>query len=119
MWDKTKIKLQGNTAWQILACTIQFHLHRLSRWTGFVQSSNLPGFINVSFNFTVFVSASAVCDAMYAGSCYVIVSESLTWTSARSSCETIGGHLVTIDSQEENDVIHNIAVSKFYKALQI
>ena len=60
-----------------------------------------------------------LCDAVYADSCYVIVSESLTWTSARSSCETIGGHLVTIDSQEENDVIHNIAVSKFYKALQI
>ena len=53
MWDKTKIKLQVNKAWQILACTIQLHLDLRSRCTGFVQSSNLPGFINLSFNFTI------------------------------------------------------------------
>ena len=53
MWDKTQIKLQINKAWQILACMIKFHLDLRSSWTGFVQSSNLPGFINLSFNFTI------------------------------------------------------------------
>ena len=57
MWDKTKIKLQVNKAWQILACTIQFHLDLRSRCTGYVQSSNLPGFINLSFNFTILSAA--------------------------------------------------------------
>ena len=55
-----------------------------------------------------------VCDGRHGNSCYVIVSESLTWQNARSKCESTGGHLATIDSQAENDVILNIAASKFY-----
>ena len=59
---------------------------------------------------------SDTCDAQYADSCYAIVSEPLTWQGARSRCEVWGGHLVTIDSSAENDVIHSIAVGKFLHA---
>ena len=60
-----------------------------------------------------------LCDAVYADSCYVIVSESLTWQEARSVCGTLDGHLVTIESQEENDAINILKGSKYYKVLQI
>ena len=59
-----------------------------------------------------------MCDATHLASSYVIVSESLTWQDARSRCEGMAGHLVTIGSQEENDLINNIKASKFYKVLQ-
>ena len=62
---------------------------------------------------------SAVCDATHLSSPYVIVFESLTWQGARSRCVSMGGHLVTIESQKENDLINNIKASKFYKVLQI
>ena len=54
-----------------------------------------------------------MCDGRSGSSCYVIFPELLTWQGARNSCEAAGGHLATIESQEENDVIQNIAVGKF------
>ena len=65
------------------------------------------------------VSASDLCDEVYVDSCYVVVHTSLTWQEARSACEALNGHLVTIESQEENDVIKNLKGSKYYKVLQI
>ena len=81
--------------------------------------------VNVSANTILatrtylFYRYSGACDARYAGACYVIVSELLNWQGARSRCEAAGGHLVTIDSSAENDVVYALAVSKFYKELQI
>ena len=54
------------------------------------------------------------CDAQYGTSCYVFVSTPLTWEGARSRCILDGGHLATIDSKGENDVIQKIAICKFY-----
>ena len=65
------------------------------------------------------VSASDLCDEVYVDSCYVVVHTSLTWQEARSACEAFNGHLVTIESQEENDVMRKLKFSKFYKVLQI
>ena len=71
------------------------------------------------------VSASDLCDEVYVDSltrsvrCYVVVHTSLTWQEARSACEALNGHLVTIESQEENDVMRKLKFSKFYKVLQI
>ena len=56
---------------------------------------------------------SDVCDARRGSSCYVMTSELLTWQNASSRCEASGGHLVTIESQAENDAIQNMAFSKF------
>ena len=57
---------------------------------------------------------SDVCDARHDASCYAIVSEKLNWQSARSRCESGGGHLATIANQAENDVIKSMATSKIY-----
>ena len=43
----------------------------------------------------------------------MLVTEALTWTAAVDRCQTIGGHLVVIDSDEENDLIHQVTQSKY------
>ena len=35
-------------------------------------------------------------------------SEHLSWTEAKQACEEMGGHLVTITSQEENDFVQSL-----------
>ena len=62
-----------------------------------------------------FVNTGA-CDATYLSSCYIFVTELLTWESARSRCHSKGGHLATIDSQEEKNVIYRMVNSKFWNA---
>ena len=54
------------------------------------------------------------CEARYLISCYVIVYEHLNWQSASSRCQSMGGRLVYINSQAENDVIYSLIKSKIY-----
>ena len=61
---------------------------------------------------SVYVYAG-MCDATYLSSCYIFVTDLLNWESARSRCHSKGGHLATIDSQEEKNVIHRMVNSKF------
>jgi hypothetical protein len=37
--------------------------------------------------------------------CYLVYDTSMTWYEARDFCESVGGHLVTITSQEEQEDI--------------
>ena len=46
--------------------------------------------------------------AAYNGSSYKIYTEPMTWTQAKEYCEALGGHLVSITSQEEQDFIEVI-----------
>ena len=41
----------------------------------------------------------------YNGHTYKVFDQSLTWTEAKEYCESLGGHLVTITSQEEQNII--------------
>ncbi len=41
----------------------------------------------------------------YSGHTYTMYQSSMTWTQAKSFCEEQGGHLVTINSQQEQDFI--------------
>ena len=49
----------------------------------------------------------------YNGHTYAVLSGMLTvdWHSAEQLCETLGGHLVTITSQEEMDIVYSLAQS--------
>ena len=53
------------------------------------------------------------CDVRLGSSCYVLVTEALTWADARDRCLAMGGHLAVIESAEENDLIHQVTLSKF------
>ena len=58
------------------------------------------------------ISYSDACDARYGSSCYIVVTEQLYWVSARDRCEALGGHLATIENQEENDIITRLVAGK-------
>jgi|GEM_PF-1008709 len=51
----------------------------------------------------------------YNGHAYKIFDTSMTWYDAKSYCESLGGHLVTITSQEEQDFIVNLISSYGHK----
>lgn len=51
----------------------------------------------------------------YNGHKYQSFSENLTWSEAEEFCENLGGHLVTITSEEENTFIANTFSSGFYR----
>ena len=48
---------------------------------------------------------SALCDSVFGGSCYIMEAELLTWADARARCVQLGGHLVIIESQSEDQFI--------------
>lgn len=50
------------------------------------------------------------------GHYYKVFNESLTWYEAENACETMGGHLVTITSQEEQDFVFEISVNSIKKS---
>lgn len=46
--------------------------------------------------------------ASYDGRTYALYDDTLSWSSARRLCERLGGHLVTITSQEENAFVQEL-----------
>ena len=53
---------------------------------------------------------------MFEVSCYIVVEERLQWTDARARCVALGGHVVIIESQAENQVVFDSAQLKRQKA---
>ncbi|MFX1507033.1 MAG: lectin-like protein, partial [Promethearchaeota archaeon] len=45
----------------------------------------------------------------YKGNEYRLFTEAMTWSAAKAACESMGGHLVTIADQEENEFVANLA----------
>lgn len=81
----------------------------------------------IAFNMAAFMPANAfaadekntstVADAVYWGnSKYQRFDESLNWEQAKEYCEELGGHLVTINSQEEQDFIKESVINEGKKA---
>ncbi len=46
--------------------------------------------------------------AEYDGHHYMLIKGALTWEEAKSACEALGGHLVTITSAEENAIVRGL-----------
>lgn len=53
-------------------------------------------------------SYSPIAEEVYNGHTYQIFDEGLTWTEAKEYCEEVGGHLVTITSEAEQEVIEKM-----------
>lgn len=51
------------------------------------------------------IQSSLKNEIRYKGNKYKLFDQALPWTEAKTYCESVGGHLVTINSSEENDVI--------------
>ncbi|MBQ8302529.1 MAG: hypothetical protein IJX97_03150 [Clostridia bacterium] len=56
--------------------------------------------------------ACELCDArIYAGHLYAAIDQSLTWYDAYKFCESIGGHLATITTEDEQAIITDMMTS--------
>ncbi|MEO5379084.1 MAG: hypothetical protein H7832_15085 [Magnetococcus sp. DMHC-6] len=55
-------------------------------------------------------NAQAATTGEFNGHTYTYVGQKMTWDDAKMYCESIGAHLVTSTSQEENDFIYNLGV---------
>ena len=59
--------------------------------------------------FSVKAADTASCVPLeFNGHSYMFFSEKANYQTAKNNCEKIGGHLVTIDSKEENDFLVSI-----------
>lgn len=51
------------------------------------------------------------------GHLYAVIDDSMTWTEAKAYCEGLGGHLLTITSDEENNFFIDSLFSRSSKSL--
>lgn len=49
--------------------------------------------------------------AEFKGHYYKVFNEGMTWTQAKKRCEDMGGHLVTITSKDEQEIVKNLVIS--------
>jgi len=66
-------------------------------------------------------AANALCGDKswhhYKGSCYKLFPERMTWTAAKSHCESHAAHLATIGDRKENEFVSNVVHNEsFYEA---
>ena len=47
----------------------------------------------------------------YMDSCFIIVNHLLTWQQASDRCQSLGGQLADVSSEEENDIIYQLTDS--------
>ena len=50
--------------------------------------------------------------SLYNGHSYKVYAQKKSWTEAKAHCESLGGHLVTITSQEEQDFVSSLVTEK-------
>ena len=60
-------------------------------------------------------SYSDVSSSVFGNHKYSVIDESLTWQQAKAKCEEMGGHLVTINSEEEQKYIEGLIENKTRK----
>ena len=53
--------------------------------------------------------ASSPCDALLDGNCYVLLDGAASWVEAAAWCGSLGGHLMTIGSDAEQQIAWQIA----------
>lgn len=58
--------------------------------------------------FTVTAHSDAVAEVEFEERTYFLYDESLTWEEAKNRCVALGGHLATITSEEEQEVIEKL-----------
>ena len=69
-----------------------------------IGSSNTP-LLNATIHFNSTVSSDAI---EYNDHYYIVIDISMSWKEAKAYCESLGGHLITITSKEEDDFAFGI-----------
>ena len=68
---------------------------------------------NVNAEFVFFFDTEG-CDLTYGNICYTYHSNPLIWQDATDACIALGGHLVDIEDEHENELLRTIGNGKFW-----
>ena len=75
-----------------------------------LTSAPLQGFVGMEFNVKAGYNDYQNGYATLNGHEYKLMNIGMTWQDAQAYCESLGGHLVTITSQQEQNVVYNLLV---------
>ena len=75
------------------------------QWLSLIGNDSTLSNVNVNYNFVSSIPADA---SLYNGHSYKLFSGGKTWTEAKAYCEKLGGHLVTITTQNEQEYIQTL-----------
>lgn len=73
-------------------------------WDDIRYTSDSPGFI-ASTDLSKLTPAQST---IYKTNKYVYINQAFPYTYTKELCKALGGHLVTIENQEENDIVQNL-----------
>ncbi len=79
-------------------------------YSGFIYNSNGTGAVNVPvklYKRTTPTLSGFTSQTNYNGHSYYRSVGSMTWTSAKTACENMGGHLATVSNAAENNFLFN------------
>ena len=79
-------------------------------YSGFIYSADGTGAVNVPvklYKRTTPTLAGFTSQTNYNGHSYYRSTGSMTWTSAKTACENMGGHLATVSNNAENNFLFN------------
>ena len=73
-----------------------------------------PGVVTANQDSTISPNGQGIPDdaVYFNGHAYKIIAQTVTWTEAKTQCENMGGHLVTITSQEEQNFMNSFVQDK-------
>ena len=78
--------------------------------SGYIYNANGSGAVNVPvklYKRTTPVLTGFTSQTNYNGHSYYRSTSSMTWTSAKTACENMGGHLATVSNSAENNFLFN------------
>ena len=95
----------------IFLCLINFIQAQTFTYSGYIYNANGSGAVNVPvkiYKRTTPTLTGFTNQQNYNGHSYYRSIGSATWTTARSNCSNMGGHLVTITTSGEQSFIFNL-----------
>ena len=107
------------TEWEALTeatCFADGEQYRICTYCGYEEIEAISQLEhNFVFNEATGITACEHCGAgLYDGHIYLIFTESVSWFDAYSRCEELGGHLVTITSENEQTYLESYMNSKSF-----
>ena len=77
-------------------------------YSGYIYNADGTGAVNVPvklYKRTTPTLAGFTSQTNYNGHSYYRSTGSMTWTSAKTACENMGGHLATVSNEAENNFL--------------
>ena len=96
---------------------VEHYLGTWGKWYGYINGYFWNDYVNSPYDVGGFVMEKEIvptATAEFNGNKYEYYSDTMSWWQAYRFCEKKGGHLVTINSKEENDFVVGMTTGKNY-----